>query len=248
MECTGQNPIPGAASDDGPSLAFDGSTLWMAWKGIPGDHGLYYSTWDLAHAWTIPQRLSNGGSSNGPSIAIVNGVPVAVWKGVDGDDGIYYAAFNSVSGNWEGQRNVGGIGTSDRPYVTMDPLSQSPRMVWKGVNDDQNLYTSDLRGAWTPPTSDGFWQPQQQVGWVIAGNTTAGTVATGRPGSGFGPCLVTAVGKIFMVWRGVNDDQDLWFTQGAPDSPSATGGPAIVEWSQDCLFFSRCCKIDAPIG
>jgi len=228
---TPQQTIPGAASDDGPSLAFDGAVLWMAWKGIPGDHGLYYTTWDLNNPWGQRTPIPNTGSSQGPSIAIVGNVPVLVWKGVPDDQNIYYSVFDRASNNWIDQRNVGGVSTSDRPSVTTDPIANGPRMVWKGADFDDELYTSQLRGNWQPPNSDAFWEPQQEVTWIIAGNATAGTVSVGRPGSAFGPNLAMAPGTIYMTWRGVLDDQDLWFTQGAPDAPPAGGGPSVMEWS-----------------
>jgi hypothetical protein len=221
--------IPGAASDDGPTLAFDGTVLWMAWKGVPGDSGLYFATWDLKNPWGQRTSISGVGSSQGPSIAIVAGIPVLVWKGVGGDSGIYYSVFDRTKGNWAGQRNVGGVGTSDRPSVTTDPLSNGPRMVWKGVDDDDELYTSELRGNWQTPNSDAFWQPQVPVSWIITGNGTAGTVSVGQPGSAFGPSLTTVPGRIFMAWRGVLADENIWFTQGAPDVPPA--GPSVMEWS-----------------
>jgi hypothetical protein len=144
-----------------------------------------------------------------------------VWKGLPGDSGLYFSQFNPGIGKWASQNVIGGVGSSDRPYVAADPVTNTPRIVWKGIQGDHALYTSTLRSQ--------FWQPQQEVAWVVAGNGGAGTVEVGRPASEFGPCLVNAAGKIFMVWRGINDDQDLWFTQGAPDAP--LGGQAIVEWS-----------------
>jgi hypothetical protein len=228
---SGQSPVPNAASDDGPSLAFDGTLLWMAWKGTAGDAGLYYATWDLTNPWSTPQNLQGTGSTNGPSIAMVTGVPIMAWRGVSGDSGLYYAAFNNTSQKWDNQRNIGGVGSSDRPCLTTDPLSNAPRMVWKGIAGDQSLYTSELRGNWPPPQSDAFWLPQQQVSWIVAGNGTAGTITTGLPGSAFGPGLVMAAGKIFMVWRGIDQDQNLWFTQGAVDSPAGGPGPSIMQWS-----------------
>jgi hypothetical protein len=111
-----QGTVPGAASADGPSLAWDGSVLWMVWRGIPadpadpedpsepGDQGLYFATWDLTNPWSIVSNIGNTGSSCGPSIAAAGSppTPIMAWKGVEGDSGNYYSAF--TSSGWSGQQ------------------------------------------------------------------------------------------------------------------------------------------------
>jgi len=221
---TPQQSVPGAGTSDGPSLAWDGAQLWMVWKGVPGDQALYYATTNGALVnWSGVTSIGGVGSSCGPSITTVPGVgPLLVWKGVDDDSGIYFTTYQA--GSWQPQNNVGGVGTSDRPAVALD-VTGIPRMVWKGVEGDHGLYTSTLRGL--------FWQPQQLVSWVVAGNGGLGTVTVGYPGSEFGPGLITAVGKLFMAWRGVGEDQELWFTQAAL-GPSF-GGQSAAEWSSQAV-------------
>ena len=220
-----QQIVPGAASGDGPSLAWDGSQLWMVWKGVPGDQGLYYATWNLSSPWGNVTNIGPVGSSCSPSIGII-GSPILVWKGVDDDSGIYFATF---SGGWSNQQEIGGIGTSDRPAITADPVTGIPRLVWKGILGDHALYTSTQRAV---SSGVSFWQPQEQVSWLATGNGQQGTVGVGHPGSQLGPGVVTANGKLSMVWRGVGDDEDLWFTQAAPDA-GLPGAPAqtVAEWS-----------------
>jgi hypothetical protein len=225
--------IAGAATADSPSLAWDGNQVWMVWRGVPadqgpGDQGLYFATWNLVGDWSQVQNIGGFGSNVGPSIGIVLGSPLMVWKGVEGDSGIYAASF--TGGTWvqQNQNPIPGVGTSDRPAVAADPVTGMPRLVWKGVGGDFALYTSTRQGA-TNLQQIGFWQPQQQVAWVIVGDGGLGTVEVGRPGSQFGPGLVTASGRLAMVWRGAGDDEDLWFTQAAPDA--GVGGQTIAEWS-----------------
>jgi hypothetical protein len=226
--------VAGAASDDSPSLAWDGTLLWMAWKGVPGDQGLYFATWNLnpVAPWVVRGPINGVGSNFGPSIAIV-GLPRMVWKGVKGDSGIYAASF--TGGKWvqQTQNPIPGIGTSDRPAIAADPVTSVPvpnaRLVWKGVEGDSALYTTTQRAPPAGPATIGFWQPQEQVAWIIAGDGGVGTVEVGRPGSKFGPGLVTAGGRLEMVWRGVGDDEDLLFTQAAPSA--SVGGQTIAEWS-----------------
>lgn len=219
---TPQQTIPGAASTDGPSLAWDGGQVWAVWKGVPGDSGLYFATWDTdpASVWSGVTPIGGVGSTHGPSIAIIGGLPTMAWKGIDGDSGIYVSTF--TGGGWAPQNNVGGVGTSARPSITTDPISGFPRLLWKGVDGDYALYTSIQ-------FNNQFWQPQEQVAWVVLGNGPAGTVGVGHPGSEVGPGVVTSGGKILMAWRGTGDDQRVWFTQAAPDP--ATSGPSLMAWS-----------------
>lgn len=217
--------VPGAATNDSPSLAWDGTQVWMVWKGVPGDQGLYFATWNLVGSWSAVQPINNVGSQFGPSIAIV-GSPFMVWKGVEGDSGIYTSSF--TGGQWGPQAQIPGVGTSDRPAIAADPVIGVPRAVWKGVEGDSMLYTTTQRIV-PPGAGIGFWQPQEQVAWIIVGNGPQGTVGIGYPGSKFGPNLVTAGGRLAMVWRGVDDDEDLWFTQAAPGA--GVRGQTIAEWS-----------------
>jgi len=215
-----QQTVPGAASADGPSLAWDGNLLWMAWRGIGDDQGLYYATWDLRNPWSSINPIPGRGSSVGPSIAVIGGTPTMVWKGIGDDSGIYFSTF--TGGGWAGQQNIGGVGTSDRPALATDPVTGIPRMVWKGIQGDHALYTSTQRGF--------FWEPQEMVSWIVAGNGPQGTVGIGRPGSQFGPGITTSAGRLSMAWRGIGSDQQIWFTQAAPDA-GLKGSNQITEWS-----------------
>ena len=224
---TPQKPVFNAASADGPSLAWDPvrGLVWMVWRGVPGDQGLYYDTWNITGEWSQVQNIPQTGSSHGPSIAIGApgagpGIPYLVWKGVAGDAGLYFSTY-SDSGGWAAQKPIGGVGSTDSPAVALDPVTAVPRMVWKGVAGDNALYTSTLRGI--------FWQPQDFVAWVEVGNGGQGTATVGRPFTSAGPGLVSNGQQLLMIWRGSDPDQDLWFTQAAPDS--TPGLPSIAEWS-----------------
>jgi hypothetical protein len=230
---TPQARVFGAASTDGPALAWDGDTLWMAFRGIADDDGLYWATCsdtsaNFGQLFSPVQAVPNTGSANGPSITIFNGTPFLVWRGVDGDDALYYATHGS--GGWSGQTLIGGVGSRDRPSVCID-FNGMPRMVWRGVNGDDALYSSALVNI--------FWQPQDLVRWIIAGNGPSGTIGVGSAGSDLGPSVAIAQvgspsfsigvipGNIFLVWRGIEGDTAIYFTQGAP----GTTGEPPVEWS-----------------
>jgi hypothetical protein len=226
---TPQKPIFNAASADGPSLAWDpvAGLVWMAWRGVPGDQGLYNATWNITGEWGNVQNIPQTGSSHAPSIAMIGvvpgvarGNPYLIWKGVDGDAGLYYSTY-SDTGGWAPQKPIGGVGSTDSPAIAPDPVTGVPRMVWKGVAGDNALYTSTLRGL--------FWQPQDFVAWVEVGNGGQGTATIGRPFTSAGPGLISTGQQLLMIWRGSDPDQDLWFTQAAPDS--TPGLAPIAEWS-----------------
>ena len=216
---TPQRRVPGAASAVGPALAWDGSRLWMAWRGINDDHNLYWaSTGDFfVRNWTGVQKIGDRGSSHTPRIAFAGGSMVMVWKGVPGDSGLYYARF---SGGWGVQHKIGGVGSACAPAICQDLDPNAVRMAWRGVNDDQNLYTSTL--------SDQYWQPQEKVSWIINGNGAEGTAGIGYPGTADSPALANFADKVILAWRGVVNDEGLWFTQLASDQ---VGGRAVPEWS-----------------
>lgn len=238
LRWTPQTRVFGAASTDGPSLAWDGRTLWMAFRGIADDDGLYWTTCtdtseNFGQAFGPVLPVPNTGSANAPGITIFNGTPFLVWRGIDGDDGLYYSTFGQ--GAWSGQRSIGGVGSRDRPSVCVD-FNGIPRMIWRGVDGDDGLYSSALVNI--------FWQPQDPVRWIVAGNGPAGSVGIGFAGSDLGASVAMDMsgspsftvgsgipGNIFLVWRGVAGDSGIYFTQGAP---AVTGGPP-VEWSTQAV-------------
>jgi hypothetical protein len=215
---TPQRKLPGAASVAGPALAWDGRALWMVWRGTGNDKGIYWAnTTDFfGRNGTAVRKIGGVGSSHGPRIAIVGGSPMAVWKGVNSDHGIYFSRFDR---DWAPQRKVGGVGTSASPAISPDVRGLA-RLLWRGIGNDHVLWTSRL--------TDPFWQPQQQVKWIIPGNGASGTVDTGTPGSASGPGLAFTAGKVIALWRGVPGDKGLYFTQFTNDS---VGGTVVGQWS-----------------
>jgi hypothetical protein len=51
----------------GPALAVYIGLLYMAWKGIEGDQGIYFSTFD-GQNWAAQQNVPGIGSSVGPAL------------------------------------------------------------------------------------------------------------------------------------------------------------------------------------
>ena len=68
----------------------------MAWKGLAGDQGLYWSRFD-GGGWIPQQRVSDVGSSVGSTLVAMGKHLYMIWKGIDGDPGIYWATFDGNS-------------------------------------------------------------------------------------------------------------------------------------------------------
>jgi Matrixin len=211
-----QQEVPGTGTTDGPALAWDGTKLWLAIRGVPGDDALYWATsTDLGVTWSEVSQIIGTGSVCAPSMTMSGGVPLMVWRGIPGDDALYYTTWQNP---WAAQQQIGGTGSADRPSVCVG-LDNRPRMVWRGIPSDDSLYTSTLIGQ--------FWQPQQQLSWVIAGNGPQGTVGIGIPGSIVGPSITNGGNTLFMTWQGVPGDDSIYFTQAA----AGPDGVAQIEWS-----------------
>jgi len=124
---------------------------------------------------------------------------------------------------WQPQRNLPDRGTSDRAVLGVTSNAnftsrwETPQMVWKGVGGDSGIYYSEFNGAWTP---------QRRVSGVGCSYSPALT-EIGITGS------VTPATGLFMAWKGVGDDQGLYWTRnlgvgweaqrGVPNVGSNTG-------------------------
>jgi hypothetical protein len=67
-----------------------GNSILVAWKGAPGDSGIYVSLFaDNEFGGQI--RVANIGTSIGPSVVDMNGTTLMAWKGAEGDSAIYWS-------------------------------------------------------------------------------------------------------------------------------------------------------------
>jgi hypothetical protein len=85
-------------SDGAPTLAAHGGSIYAAWRGVPGDQGLYYTRFrkdpgESSGKWSTQSKIPNVGSSDGPAMAYFKGHLYLAWKGVKGDSGIYMTSL-----------------------------------------------------------------------------------------------------------------------------------------------------------
>jgi hypothetical protein len=202
-----QQRISGIGSSESPSLteigvpgATPATGLLMAWKGVPGDQGLYWSR-NTGSGWEPQQRIAGVGSSSRPALATVNGQVAMAWKGVGGDQGIYWSRFDGGS-QWSAQALVRGVGTSDSPALAAQGAVL--HMFWKGVTGDANAFHSSFDTA-----NDPIWKPQRRIeyfdyqtggGVPVAIGTTGGLTATLRGN------------RILLAWKGVVGDSGIYFS------------------------------------
>ena len=130
-----------------PGLAVFKNSLYAAWKGMLGDRGICWSSFD-GQDWAPQRHIENVGTSNGPSIAVFNDQLYAAWKGMEGDESIWWSSFNGLQG-WAPQRQIENVGTSIGPSLAL--FNDQLYAVWKGLPGDQGIWWSSFDGqGWAP--------------------------------------------------------------------------------------------------
>jgi hypothetical protein len=86
----------------------------MAWKGIAGDEGIYFSNFNEVN-WAGQRKMPGVGTSDGPSLGVYNQWLYMAWKGISEDQGLYYSNFDGSS--WASQQKIDGVGSSNGPTL-----------------------------------------------------------------------------------------------------------------------------------
>jgi hypothetical protein len=177
-----QCPAPGSA------CAYAPASLFMGWKGVEGDDGIWFST-DFGGGWAPQENIPGIGTSFRPALAAYNFFDSftqntlihMAWKGIDNDQGIYFMRFDGNP-----QQNVSGVGTSVGPALAV--YNGLLYMAWKGIDGDQGIYFATFDGQ--------NWAPQQNVSGV---------------GTSVGPALAVYNGLLYMAWKGIDGDEGIYF-------------------------------------
>ena len=216
-----QQKIPGVGSSNGPIVAtyntsaggVPSSGLFMAWKGVSGDSGIYFARSPDLNGWQPQQKVSGVGTSARPALAEFQGRMYMAWKGIPGDQGLYYSSFDG--NNWQPQQKIRGVGTSAGPALLT--VGNRLYMFWKGVDGDSNIYFS-----WRDNTSLAIWQSQRIVAYTDS--NTAGNISI-NVGTSDGPGAALRGNAILMSWKGVFGDSGIYF---APFEKDEWGGQINV--------------------
>ena len=89
---TGGNVEVAIGTSDQPAATVLDNAIVLAWKGVPGDTGLFFSRFENGE-WSGQTNVAYVGSSSGPAFANLDGRLFMAWTGVPGDTGLY---FNSL--------------------------------------------------------------------------------------------------------------------------------------------------------
>jgi len=174
----------GVGTSNAPALAEFNGRLYAAWKGVPGDTRMFWSSFD-GRNWSPEQPGVGVGSSNGPSLAVFNGKLYAAWKGVPGDTRMFWSSFDGHS--WSPEQPGVGVGTSDGPSLAV--FNGKLYAAWKGVPGDTRMFWSSFDGT--------SWSPEQQgVGF----------------GTSTGPALAAFNGKLYAAWKGEPGDGRMFWS------------------------------------
>ena len=159
------------------------SLLYAVWKGVIGDDGLWFSSFDGTN-WSAQQKIPGVASSVGPSLAVFEGKLYAAWKGAGNDQSLWYAWFDGT--NWSAQQQIPRVASSIGPSLAV--FGGQLYAAWKGWYDDQSLWYVSFDGT--------NWSAQQPIPGVS---------------SSIGPSLAVLGSKLYAAWKGQYDDQRLWF-------------------------------------
>lgn len=80
----------------------------MAWKGLPGDEGIYWNT-SNGTTWAAQTVIGGVAGSSGPGIAAFDSAIYAVWKGEMNDDRLWWSKFNGTT--WAPQQVIANVGS-----------------------------------------------------------------------------------------------------------------------------------------
>jgi hypothetical protein len=198
----------------------------IAWKGIEGDSGIYFSSSAEGVNWAPQQRVEGVGTSHGPALAARRGEHLLAqtlfmaWKGIPGDSGLYFSANHLVPDRFDPQSLVRNIGTSDKPALAFDFSRLSLFMAWKGIEGDSGIYTG-------VKIRDNDWLAQFNVPNV---------------GTSAGPALALGFqNALHMAWKGIEGDSGIYFSsspdgrnwarQGHVEGVGTSHSPALAEFN-----------------
>ena len=231
---TPQQQVGGVGCSYSPSLAHIGIPggplrmgLFMAWKGVGDDSGIYW-TRNMGAGWESQRNVADVGCSAAPALSNANtGQIYMAWKGVEDDTGIYWSTYDGAEG-WSPQANIRGVGTSNSPALV--GFNSMLYMFWKGIPGDSNVYYSFFDFV-----NDPIWKPQQRVvyydyevgGGIPLAIGTSGAMSAARRGD-----------SILLAWKGIEGDSAIWFSlfrngefsgQSPVPNVGTSVGPSVVQ-------------------
>ncbi len=184
--------LEGTGSATGPGLTIFQGRLFMAYRGILGDEGIWVSSSADGINWDPHQSINGIGSLEGPSLATFKGQLYMIYRGVEEDEQIYWTR-SSDGVHWNPnppdpnpQRQLGGT-TASVPQLVA--FGDKLLAIWRGIIGDQELWFSINRGGTE-------WDTPQTIP---------------NKGSNLGVGLAVFQGQVIMAYPGIDDDQTIYW-------------------------------------
>ena len=179
------------------------ATLYMAWRGVDDDQDLWWAVSHDGKRWSRQLPLSDRASTDGPALAAYQDKLFMAWRGA-GDDNLWWSTYDGNPDlKWSDQHQLTDRGSDGSPCMAV--FRDQLFMAWRGVSDDQNLYWATY-----DENDPRKWTDQRLL--------------RERDFASFGVPAMAAFGdKLFMAWRGVEGDDNLYWA-------TYDGNPNL-EWS-----------------
>jgi hypothetical protein len=115
------------------------ATLYMAWRGVDDDQGLWWAVTHDGKRWSRQLPLSDRASTGAPALAAFQNKLFMAWPGADNDDNLWWATYDGNRDlKWSDQHQLSDRGSVEGPALAV--FQDKLFMAWRGVSGDQNLY------------------------------------------------------------------------------------------------------------
>jgi hypothetical protein len=229
-EWSAEQVIAGVGSAANPVMAADvsGNAVYMFWRGVHGDQGIYWSVLRDG-AWAAQQNLPGEASSTGPAATWFHDRIYLAWKGPDADTNVYLRSF--ASGTWSPRQQIPGAATVASPAIAA--MGDSLVAAWRGAGDE---------GIWIAGFDGATWSGVRRL--PGAGTSSSPALVSIPPASApAGPGLdsggPSTDPRAYLLWKGAGADTQLYyavFANGAWSSQKAAGGASSTG---PCMVVAR---------
>jgi len=190
------------------------ATLYMAWRGVDDDQDLWWAVSHDGKRWSRQLPLTDRASIDAPALAAFQNKLFMAWRGAGDDDNLWWATYDGNADlKWSDQQQLTDRASTEGPALAV--FQNKLYMAWRGfggVVSDESLYwatydENDPRNR--------KWTDQHPLGRA----------------SFDVPALAAFQDKLFMAWRGVEGDENLyWGTyDGNPDLNWSTQNPPLTD-------------------
>ncbi|HEX4964274.1 MAG TPA: sialidase family protein, partial [Thermoanaerobaculia bacterium] len=208
------NPLnPGINTSTAPAVAAFNGTLYMLYKGVPGDSNVYIARPTANNVgdgagWSA-NRLNPGiNTSAAPAVATLNSNLYMLYKGSGGDTNVYIASSNAPAtggdifdgSTWSATRLNPGINTSVAPGVVV--FNGVLYMFYKGSGNDTNIYIARSTG-----------------GNILDGSTWSATRLNLGINTVSAPRPVVVGNSLYLFYMGSGGDTKIWVAQPSGSDP-----------------------------